>query len=148
MLLAMWAAIAAIGAPIITAVLGILKNRVGGGMHRHLKDHAGMLGSLPEGSDSRAAVERLIVFEAEALLRREQESDDRRLNITNLVLALILALVSGAAIYALVLWTQAWWGTALVWIPIVILSLGGLFLLLLTGAAFTQLYTPPKPKSD
>jgi hypothetical protein len=148
MLIRMWAAIAAIAAPIISAVLALLQSRVGGGPNRHLKDHAALLVTLPEKSDSRAAIEKLVVVEAESLLHRQRLRDSRQLNVVNLVLSLILAVVSGIAIYVLVLWAQAWWGTALVWIPLVILALGGLFLLLLTGAAFTTLYTPAKPKAS
>jgi hypothetical protein len=142
----MWQAIAAIAIPILTALFGILQGGQTSRLNRRIKEHLELAALASEHKDARTAIDSLVLQEANELLARGTARLSRKLNPSNVTLAVILAAVSGITIYLLGAWVVAWWGLTSAWIPVTVLALVGGFMLLLTGAGFTTLYAPKKSK--
>jgi NhaP-type Na+/H+ or K+/H+ antiporter len=114
-------------------------------MHR-LKNHALTLEIVKGNERAEKALASIISEEAEELQRREMSRLAKKINGSNLTMAIIITVVSMAIIYGLANWTFHTWGQPLGWIPLVMSILLGAVLLLLTAAGFTTIYTPAKQK--
>ena len=140
----MWAVIAAVVTPLVAALVSFVSSERGTGIERRLRHHIALASVTDKGSDARVTLDQLVAYEAELVLKAGRLRADRKINVANLVLSILLVLITSAAIYGGVLWAIAAWSGGLAWIPVILLATVGLFLLLLTAFGFTTLYNPPK----
>ncbi len=140
----MWAAIAAILVPLVTALASIMQARAGS--VRGMKEHAEIASKLTEGSEARKSVEALVKFQADVLLRRAESKANRKLNGANLAAAIVLTALTGAVLYAGILLVQWAWPTGFGWVPLITVVGVGIFLLALTATGYASMYNPPRPK--
>jgi hypothetical protein len=141
-----WQVIAAAAIPLVTAVVGLLQGR--GGLNRKIREHAALLEVVREVETAKDKLAELVGLEADALLVRERARMKRKINSTNLTLAILLAVVTGGSIYGFVNWTISWWGMPFGWIALVASIIVGLFLTLIVAAGFMQVYNPPRDKKS
>lgn len=142
----MWQALAAIAVPLITGVIAFFGSERGFSREKALARHLELANTADAMPRAKAALDALVIREAEALRDRGFTLVDRRVNGANLALAVIFSILTVGVLYGGLLWIAAWWGTPLAWLPIAaVVGVGG-FLVLLTAVGFSTLYTPPKLK--
>lgn len=139
-----WQFLAALAVPIF-GLLGALgqKERTPGQLRR-LRESSTALKDIPADSEAYAALSELVAVQARAIIARES----RALNVTNLILTLILAAFAGGSTYGLSVWCVSVWGTGWAWVVLPLSVLIALAFMLLVGAAFGTIYTPPKADQD
>lgn len=121
--------------PAVGLVAKIRQDRQDPAAIRSMKQHAKLYESLPE--NSRSHIEALIQFETELYAAEMKRKAARTLNGGAVAAFVLIALVTGAAVYWAILWGTIWWPAY------VVASLVGIFgvLLLLVGAP--QLFDDP-----
>jgi fatty acid desaturase len=139
-----WQFLAALAVPVIGLTGALFQKERTPGVLRRMKESATALKDLPPESDASKALQALIVTQAGLLQEREQ----RRVNRPNLILAVILALLAAVVTYFLSVWTIGAWTTPWGWIPMAVSVAVGLFLILLVGAGFSNIYQEPKSQEE
>lgn len=113
-----------------------------------MKAHIEMAGTLADNPDAKAAIDELIAAEARELSKQETARFSRKLNSSNTILAVVLTVISVAAIYLLAIWWLAVWGEPIAWLAGCLTIVVGLFLILLTASGYTTLYNPSRSKEE
>lgn len=142
----MWEAIAAIAVPLVTGGVAFFTSARGAGRERRLRHHLELAELAKGNAAAKQALDELAGYESAVLLQRGKLRADRKLNVSNLSAAIVLALLTSVALYGGFSWLGSVWGQPIAWLTVALLGTGGLFLVLLTAAGFASLYNPPRPK--
>lgn len=127
--------IGSLAVPTVGLIAKVRQDRQDPAAIRSMKQHAKLYETLPE--NSRSHIEALIQFETEMYAAEMKRKAARTLNSGAVAAFVLIALVTGVAVYWAIAWGAIWWPAYIV------ASIVGIFgvLLLLVGAP--QLFDDP-----